>query len=99
MWHLLYLVLPFFILLNSFYPKTIAAAIAFPIDIPLEGVVKLNTPEPLVCNIWPLLPSAAGNVKASIVIVPVPFGCIDIPILLSSPDAVRVGLFPVAALL
>ena len=28
-----------------------------------------------------------------------PFGCIDIPILLSSPDAVNVGLFPVAALL
>ena len=34
----------------------------------------------------------------SSVIVPVPFGCIDTPILVSLPDAVNVGLFPVAAL-
>ena len=34
----------------------------------------------------------------SSVTVPVPFGCIDTPILVSPPDAVNVGLFPVAAL-
>ena len=91
--------LPFFILLNPFYPKTIAAAIAFPIDIPLDAVVKLSVPEPSVCSIWPLVPSAAGNVKASIVTVPEPSGWIDTPMLVSPPDAVNVGLFPVAALL
>jgi len=31
------------------------------------------------------------------VTVPEPFGCIDTPILVSPPDAVRDGLYPVAA--
>ena len=45
------------------------------------------------------MPSAAGKVKASMVTVPEPFGWIDTPILVSSPEAVSVGLLPVAALL
>ena len=60
---------------------------------------KLKVPEPLVTNACPLVPSAAGKVKASIVTVPEPFGCIDTPILVSQTDEVNVGLFPVAALL
>ena len=40
-----------FAIIYSFYPNTIAIAIAFPVEIPLEGVVKLSVPDPSVCNI------------------------------------------------
>jgi len=48
------LLFPFNTIYNLFicYPKTIAAAIALPIDIPDEGLsTKLNVPEPSVSNI------------------------------------------------
>jgi len=39
-----------FAIIYSFYPKTIAIAIAFPVVIPEDGVEKLKTPDPFVCN-------------------------------------------------
>ena len=48
-------------IMYSFYPKTIAIAILFPVVIP--AVSKLKTPDPLVTSACPLVPSAVGNVK------------------------------------
>ena len=56
-----YFLLILFIIFFHVYPKTIAAAIAFPIDIPVLSA-KLNVPEPSVTNYCFALPALVGSV-------------------------------------
>jgi hypothetical protein len=47
-----------FAIIISFYPKTIAIAIAFPVEIPASP--KLKLPDPSVNKACPLVPSDCG---------------------------------------